>query len=286
MGIIIKKRKGILIWSKLCKTIPKWLLLILVTLSTILPLMFMLSLSLQSFKEALDSPIIPKNISLENYIAALQTPGFLNLFKNSIIVTSISTIIAVFISALAGYAFGRAQFPLKNVIYYSLLLGMALPVQVTLIPLFQLLKSYRLLNTYFALILPYVGFGIPFGIYIMTTFFKALPKELEEAAMIDGCNRFQMFYKVMLPLTAPAIATITIFLSLYYWNEFAFAVTFITKSELRTVPLGLRDLATQWYINYSRQAAMLTIAAVPIVIVYLSFQRQFVKGLTAGAVKG
>lgn len=271
---------------KVLKRIPKWLVLLIVALATIMPLYFMISLSFQSYQQAMSSPLFPRHFTLSNYVFAIGKPEFLVLFKNSFIVTSISTILAVFISTLAGYGFGRTRFPFKNALYFLLIIGIAIPVQVTLIPIFQLLKTYYILNTYLALILPYIGFGIPFGTYIMTSFFKILPKELEEAARIDGCNSWQIFSRVMLPLTTPAIATVTIFLSLYYWNEFAFASVIITKPEFRTLPLGLRDLSTQWYINYSQQAAMLTIAAIPIIIIYLIFQRQFVKGLTAGAVKG
>lgn len=265
--------------------IPRWLILSIVVLLSILPLMFMISLSFQSYAQAMKT-LIPRTITFKNYQLVIGNLGFVILFKNSFIVTTISATLAVSISILAGYAFGRAKFFLKNVFYYSLMIGMTIPVQVTLIPLFQFLRNLHLLNTYFALILPYVGFGIAFGTYVMTTFFKALPKELEEAAKIDGCNLFQTFFKVMLPLTVPAIATITIFLSLYYWNEFAFALTFINKPELRTLPLGLREFGSQYLLDYSRQAAMLTISAIPMVILYLIFQRQFVKGLTAGAIKG
>ena len=158
------------------------------------------------------------------------------LYWNSIVVSTVSMVVTLAISALAGYGLGRIRFAGRGIVYALVLVGLTIPLQIALIPLFINLRSLGLLNTRMALIGPYTGFGLAFGTYIMKGFFEGLPRELEEAARLDGAGEFGIFARVMLPLTRPALATVAIFLFLQNWNEFLFALTFITEGRMRTLP--------------------------------------------------
>ena len=174
----------------------------------------------------------------------------------------------------------------SGMVYALVLVGLTIPVQIALIPLFINLRSLGLLNTRLALIGPYTGFGLAFGTYIMKGFFEGLPRELEEAARLDGAGELSIFLRVMLPLTRPALATIAIFLFLQNWNEFLFALTFITEGGMRTLPTGIYALlSSEFYGNYPILAASLVLFSIPVLVLYFVFQQQFIEGLTAGALK-
>jgi raffinose/stachyose/melibiose transport system permease protein len=225
-------------------------------------------------------------IRFENYPQAWVATKIGQLYWNSIYISTVSMVITVAISALAGYGLGRLRFFGRGAIYALILIGLTIPLQIALIPLFANLKTLGLLNTPFALIGPYIGFGLAFGTYIMKGFFEELPKELEEAARIDGAGDFRIFALIMLPLTRPALATVAIFLFLQNWNEFLFALTFITQESMRTMPTGIYALiSTEFYGNYPILAAALTLFSLPVLVLYFLFQQQFIAGLTAGALK-
>ena len=170
--------------------------------------------------------------------------------------------------------------------YGIVLIGLTIPLQIALIPLFINLRALGLLNTRLALIGPYTAFGLAFGTYIMKGFFQGLPRELEEAARLDGAGEFGIFARVMLPLTRPALATVAIFVFLQNWNEFLFALTFLTEGRMRTLPTGIYALlSSEFYGNYPILAASLVLFSAPVLVLYFVFQRQFVEGLTAGALK-
>ena len=195
-------------------------------------------------------------------------------------------VLTVVISAFAGYGLGRLEFWGKGYVYALILIGLTIPLQIALIPLFVNLRTFGLMNTPLALIGPYTAFGLAFGTYIMKAFFQELPKELEDAARIDGAGEFRIFWQIMLPLTRPALATISIFLFLQNWNEFLFALTFITESSMRTLPTGIYALlSNEFYGNYGLLAAALVLFSLPVLILYFIFQQQFIEGLTAGALK-
>ena len=208
------------------------------------------------------------------------------LYWNSIYVSTASMVATVALSALAGYGLGRIRFAGRGVVYGIVLIGLTIPLQIALIPLFMNLRTLGLLNTPFALIGPYTGFGLAFGTFIMKGFFEGLPRELEEAARLDGAGELGIFARVMLPLTRPAVATVAIFLFLQNWNEFLFALTFITEGRMRTLPTGIYALlSSEFYGNYPILAASLVLFSVPVLVLYFVFQQQFVEGITAGALK-
>ena len=272
--------------SRLLGTIALWAVLAIALLVSIGPGLYMISLSLMDNPQLFAGRFVAWPIHPENYPQAWVATKIGALYWNSIYVSTVSMVITVAISALAGYALGRMEFFGRGPIYALILIGLTIPLQIALIPLFINMKALGLLNTRLALIAPYTAFGLAFGTYIMKGFFEELPKELEEAARIDGAGDFRIFSMIMLPLTRPALATVAIFLFLQNWNEFLFALTFITDSSLRTLPTGIYALlSAEFYGNYPLLAAALVLFSLPVLVLYFLFQQQFIAGLTAGAIK-
>jgi raffinose/stachyose/melibiose transport system permease protein len=205
---------------------------------------------------------------------------------NSLYVTSLTVALVVAFSTPAAYAFARYRFPGRELVFYAFIAAMMIPPQAILIPMFQFLKSLHLLNTLTGLALSYVGGGTAFAIFLMRTFFLSLPRELGDSARIDGCNDFQVFWHIYLPLAGPGVATVVIIQSLYTWNEFMFSNTLITSPGEKTVQAAVFQAVGQYGTDYTALCSGLIIALVPVILVYLALQRQFISGLTAGALKG
>jgi len=267
-------------------TMAVWAVLLGALALSLAPGAYMLSMSFMDNPQLFAGRVVAWPLHPENYPHAWVASDIGRLYWNSIYVSTASMVVTVAISALAGYGLGRIRFAGRGVIYGLILVGLTIPVQIALIPLFINLRSLGILNTHLALIGPYTGFGLAFGTYIMKGFFEGLPRELEEAARLDGAGEFRIFALVMLPLTRPALATIAIFLFLQNWNEFLFALTFITEGRMRTLPTGIYALlSSEFYGNYPILAASLVLFSVPVLVLYFLFQRQFIEGLTAGALK-
>ena len=253
---------------------------------SIAPGLYMLSMSFMDNPQLFAGRVVAWPLHPDNYPRAWVASNIGGLYWNSIVVSTVSMIVTLGLSALAGYGLGRIRFAGRGAIYTLVLLGLTIPLQIALIPLFINLRSLGLLNTRLALIGPYTGFGLAFGTYIMKGFFEGLPRELEEAARLDGASEFGIFSRVMLPLTRPALATVAIFLFLQNWNEFLFALTFITEGRMRTLPTGIYALlSSEFYGNYPILAASLVLFSLPVLVLYFLFQQQFIEGLTAGALK-
>jgi len=199
----------------------------------------------------------------------------------------VAVAISIGAAALAGYAFARGKFRGKELLFLLFLAGMMVPVHVTLIPLNRLMSAgpVRLKDTYFALIGPYAGFALPIGVLILRGAFEAVPRDLEDAARIDGCSHWGIFRHVGLPLVRPALATVIIFNFLTMWNEFAFALTLVSRPALRTLPLALWQFKGERDMNLGQMCAALCVAVVPALVVYALAQRHIIRGLTAGAIK-
>lgn len=273
--------------SSLTYSIISCVVLVIFLIISLLPVLYMVSISLMDNQDFFAAKLIPSHFEWENYPTAWKTTKIGTYFKNSIIVCVASVVVTVAIASLAGYAFARFHFWGRDAIFYILLLAMMIPPQAILIPLFVNLKKLNLIDTYAALIGPYTGLGFSFAMYILKAFFETLPREIEDAAKIDGAGSMRIFLTIMLPLVRPALSTVTIFLTLTNWNEFILALTFITNEQMRTLPIGIYSLlSVEYYANYPTLAAALAISSLPIVILYLIFQKQFIKGLTAGAIKG
>jgi len=266
--------------------IAMWAVLLAALGLSLAPGLYMVSLSFMDNPQLFAGRVVPWPLHAENYPRAWVASNIGRLYWNSIYVSTASMVATVAISALAGYGLGRIRFAGRSIVYGVVLVGLTIPLQIALIPLFMNLRVLGLLNTRLALIGPYTAFGLAFGTYVMKGFFQGLPRELEEAARLDGAGELGIFARVMLPLTRPALATVAIFVFLQNWNEFLFALTFITEGSMRTLPTGIYALlSSEFYGNYPILAASLVLFSLPVLVLYFVFQREFVEGLTAGALK-
>lgn len=259
---------------------------ILLVLVIILPAAWLIMNSLKTNVELFtDSLALPAKVQFANYISAWNK-GLYKYFGNSVIVSSISPISILFLSSLLAYGITRFNSRFGNLIFLITLGGMALSEQVALVPLYKILQATHLYNTYWAVILPYVAFRIPFTVFLMRAYFMCIPKELEEAAVIDGYNSFQIFRKIIVPISKPIFASCAIVNLNFVWNEFLFANVFLESKSIMTIPIGLMTFKGDMRSDYVVMLAGITIASLPMIILYLCMQKQFVRGLTSGAVKG
>lgn len=229
---------------------------------------------------------IPKTWQWANFVKAWNTGDFAIYFRNSLFLIAVKVPIGILIASLAAYPLARMRFRLSMPIFIFFLAGLAIPVQVTLQPLLVMMKQIGISNSLFALIPPYIAFGLPFQIFVMRGFFRLIPSELLEAARIDGASEFTAFWRIMLPLSLPALATLAIIDVLATWNEFLIALVLISANEARTVPLGLLQFQGEHSSNYVLLMAGIVISIVPVIVVFIFLQRYFIAGLTSGAVKG
>ena len=242
------------------------------------------------FREAFALPPFD-DLRTDNYARAWNEAKFGDYFINSVIVTLSSVTLIVLLGAMAAYALARFYHPLGKGVFWLFLAGLMIPVQLSIVPLFFELKALGLLNSRFGLILVYTANGLPFAIFILAGFFKSLPRSLYEAAVVDGCSEASAFWRVMLPLARPGLVTVAIFQFIGVWKEYFFAFMFTSGdagASVRTLPLGLANLSitSQYRSDYGMLFAGLVIVTIPILIVFIALQKQLVKGVTAGALKG
>lgn len=264
-------------------------------IAILFPILYIFSISLRT-KETVYQDIlilIPKAITYQNYLDAFNYAethldvSFLAMFRNSIIVTAVSITIAIIVSAFASFSFSNFKFRGKEIVYTLMIASFAIPVQASLIPLFFIERDLRIMNTYLAVILPYIGFTIPIAILILRSFFEGIPIQIKEAARVDGVSNFQMFSKIILPLSKPAIATCVILLFLETWNEFLFALIFLQNPKIQTVPVAIAKIAGGKYlVPLGIYGAAIMITVIPILIIFVIFQKWFISGVTLGAIKG
>ena len=214
--------------------------------------------------------------------------GYATYFRNSAIVTVMAVILVTVLGAMAAFAFARRRyaFPGREPLFLLVFLSIMFPPQIMLLALFQILVQYKLFNTLTGLVLVYVATELPLTIYLLRAFFAQIPSELEEAARLDGCGDWSLFWRVMLPMALPAVATTVILNLIYFWNEFLYAVVFITRQQSRTLPLAIQFLVSDQYFDIGMLATGLMIATLPVLVLYLFLSEWFVKGMTAGAIKG
>ncbi|MDR1965664.1 MAG: carbohydrate ABC transporter permease [Synergistaceae bacterium] len=228
---------------------------------------------------------LPTEWIYQNYIDAWNA-GVGTYFFNSLLVTAASVFFTVILSAFLGFVLTRYTFKFKKLVFVLVLGGMMLSPEVSLIALFRLLQDIGLYNTYWALIITYTAFRIPFTTFLMRSYFLGLPREVEEAAFIDGCTSFQIFTKIILPMSKPIIATAALLAAMVFWNEFMFGLVFIESSALKTIPVGLMNLQGALNAKWTTMLAGLAMSAFPMILLFLLCQKQFVRGLTSGSVKG
>ena len=263
------------------------LLLLLFLLFTAYPMLWMAMCAFRTEGDAQARPLsIPAKFVLDNMANVLHNGSFGSAYINSLILYVVSVAVAVTFAALAAFAFAQMSFKGKNLLFYLFILGMMIPVHVTLIPLNRLLGSSGLgiKGSLMALAGPYIGFALPVSILILKGAFSSLPKDLLDAARVDGCNAIQVFLHVALPLSRPALATVIIFNFLTMWNEFSFALTLLGPG-VRTLTLALNDFKGEHDIMITQTSAALLLVVLPLIVVYVLAQKHIIRGLTAGAVK-
>ena len=204
---------------------------------------------------------------------------------NSAVITTIKVPLGLLISAMAAYALSRIRLPAGRAIFLLMLFGTMLPFQVMLAPLFTLVNSFGLINTKVGIILPYLAFGVPYQVFILHGFFSEVPKELSEAALVDGASHFTIFRRIFLPISLPVLAALLILDFVATWNEFAMALVILQDNSTWTLPLGLMSFQSQFQSDYGQLNAAIVMTVLPATVVYLIFQRYFVSGLTSGAIK-
>lgn len=263
-----------------------YLLFIVLSVMTIYPIIWVAT---NSFKTDLQlyeqSWALPEEWHWENYARAWKY-GIARYIVNSVMVTVVAVLINVGISLMAAYALSRFRFKGQTFLLYFILGGLMLAPEVSLIPLFRILSALKLYNTYFAMILPNVAFGIPFTTFLIRAYMMGLPKDYEEAAVIDGANALGVFWHIVIPLCRPILASAMLLDAMRVWNEFMFALTFIVDEDLKTIPLGLMSFAGALREQWTVVMAGLIISAIPMIVLFLLTQKQFIRGLAAGGIKG
>lgn len=258
----------------------------LISLLIIFPLIWVLSTSVKTRAEVANDPLgLPTQWVWENYPQAWEVGRFGTYFQNSILVAIPVVIGVLILSLLAAYAFSIYNFRGKNLLFICFLIGLTIPIGVLVIPLFYQMLSLRLVNTLWALILPEIAIGLPFGILMLRSFMKDLPREILDAGRIDGCNNWQLLWHIVTPLTRPALLSLLVFNFMWSWNQFLLPVVLVQTEASRTLPLGLNFFQGRYVSDFPLLMAGATISFLPIVIIYVIFQRQFIKGIAAGAMK-
>lgn len=271
-------------WQRL---LPNYLLLSLFLLLILVPIIGLVFSAFKTDTEVIKGPLaLPEQLRLDSFKEAWTTGRFNFFFRNSVIVTVVVVAVSVFLSTLTGYAFGLLPVPGKKFLYPLLLVGYMVPFEAVIIPLYHMMNNMSLTDTYWALILPQIGLSVSFGTLWMSSFFSTAPSELVDAAAIDGCNRWQILWRILWPLARPAVLTLVVLIFMWTWNEFLLALVMIQKETMRTLPVGLAFFQGRYSADIPLMAAGALIVAGPILLVYIVFQRYFIRGMLGGAVKG
>ena len=254
---------------------------------SITPFIFMVMNSFKDKFEMLTKGVfaLPDKLNIGNYTEVIQG-NFWSYFFNSVVVLVVSLVLLLMISAFASYPLSRFKFRLNGFLYGLIVACMSIPIHITLIPVFKMSQQLNLYDKIWALIGPYVAMGIPISVFILTGFMKGIPREIEEAAEIDGCGKFKMFFKIILPMAKPGLSTLAIYNGVNMWNEFSFAYTLTQSSQNRTLPLAVWEFRGQYSMNTPLIMAVLTLTVLPMIILFIFAQDKLVKGMAAGAVKG
>lgn len=261
-------------------------LLIMYFVLILYPLIWMVLSSLKTEREFFRNLWgLPAVFQWQNYIKAWNM-GISGYFLNSVLVTVCTIILCITVAVLASYALVRYRFMGDTLIFLMCMGGMMLSPQVTLIPLYKIIQQLHIHDTYFAMILPYAAYRMPITVLLIRSYFLGIPKELEEAATIDGCSSFSALWHIYLPISRPIMMTCAILIAYYAWNEFLFSIIFIDSRALKTIPSGLMVFRDALSTDYALLFAGLTISALPMVILFILMQKQFIRGMTAGAIKG
>jgi raffinose/stachyose/melibiose transport system permease protein len=251
------------------------------------PFYFMVASAFKEQFEILTTGVfaMPKGLYVQNFSKVIES-DFYKYLINSVFVVGVSLALILITSLFASYPFSRFKFKLNKPLFGIIVAAMAVPIHVTLIPVFQLTQKLNLYDTVFALIGPYTAFNLPISVFILTGFMAEIPKELEESAEIDGCGKYRTFFSIIAPLSKPGLATLAIYNSVNMWNEFSFALVLTQSEKSRTLPLSIWEFQGQYNANIPMIMAVLTLCALPMIVAFAVGQDKLIKGMMAGAVKG
>ncbi len=265
-----------------------WIAVAAIVVFCLFPFYWLINTSLKTGADLSSANLLPPNPTLDNYTSIFEDTAFTKALRNSAIVAGSVTVLSLLIGSFAGYALARLHLPYKFLILAVLLSISTFPPIAIAAPVFEIWTDIGLYNTYLGLILPSLAFGLPLTVYILASFFRDIPRELEEAALIDGATRFQAFRKIVVPLGAPGVVTAGLLVFIFAWNEFLFAITLTSTPDRRPVPAAIVFFtgSQQFEIPLGTISAASVVVTVPLIVLVLIFQRRIVAGLTAGAVKG
>lgn len=265
------------------------LIVVFITLLMIFPFVWTIVMSFKTDADIINAPLaLPKKWDFDNYIRALKTLDIFAMYKNTFFIVIVSQIVSLIITFMSSFAICRMKFKnrkVKNILYIYYLIGISVPVYILLFPIYRINIQLGVLDTPWSLILPYIAITIPFNTLLFVGFMKGFPQELEEAAIIDGCNLFQLCTRVVVPILKPVIATVTVFNVIYNWNEFPFAVTYISSPTNYTVSLATSMFKGAYSRDYSAMIAAAVLIMIPQLIFYAFLQKQIIAGMTEGAIK-
>ena len=267
--------------------IPYHIIMIIWSLIAMMPVWLLLINTLKPKKEIYTNPFgLPREWTLDNYRYIISDNNFFSYFKNSFVVVVVSLAVILLLGSLCAYALAHWRTRTSRGVYFFIIVGMMLPIKIATIRLLEIMKTLGLLNTLWSLFPVYIAMGLPVAVFILTEFIRGLPGELYEAGFMDGAGRFMIYRKIVLPLIRPALATVAIYNLVPIWNDLWFPLIFINVENQKTVLLAVTRLQGQYTTDWPKLLTILSLSALPVILLYLTMSKQFVKGLTAGAVKG
>jgi multiple sugar transport system permease protein len=270
------------------KPVALWVAVFVICVFCLFPFYWLINVSLKTGPDLAQADLLPPSPTLDNYSSIFENADFTAALRNSAIITGVTTILALIVASFAAYALARLRFRRKFLILAVILSISTFPAIAIAAPIFKLWTDIGLYDTRIGLIIPYLTFALPLAIYILASFFKEIPKELEEAALVDGATHFQAFRKIVLPLAAPGLVTAGLLTAFFVWNEFLLAVTLTSSPDAFTVPVAVANFSgsTEFEIPLGTISAASVVITVPLVALVIIFQKRIVAGMTAGAVKG
>jgi raffinose/stachyose/melibiose transport system permease protein len=272
--------------KKTIHLILKYVLIIALLAVFMVPFYLMVINSFKTTQQFVDSPFaLPASISLKNYVAAFEKMNFVKAFTNSLLIMTVSVVLIIFSSSMAAYFLVRSKWRSTKIIFAILVASMIVPFQAVMIPLVSIYGRLNLMNSKWVLMFMYMGFGQAFAIFIFHGFIKNIPLEMEEAALIDGCNRMQSFFKIVFPLLKPVIITVLILDVLWIWNDYLLPSLVLLSPGERTLPLSTYNFFTSYSVDFAPLMAGIVLTILPVLVVYLFAQKQIVKGVVQGAIK-
>ncbi len=265
----------------------KWVIIISFVFYAVFPFLWLVLASLKTNAELLNNPFtLPEVFQFKNYSNAIQEAGLGRLIINSLVISTSATFLNILFSSMCAFAIARHTFWGNNVLFLMISAGILVPLNALIIPYFAIINFLNLYDTRIGLIIVYCAVGLPVSTFILTEFFKSIPKEIEEASYLDGCNFAARYFKIMLPLALPGLATAGTFQFILCWNEFIYAMLLTSSTDIRTIQFGISYFTNQFFSDYVGMFAAVVISIIPSITVFILFQEKVINGLTAGSVKG